>query len=823
MEKVLEEMLPIMAVEHDCILAKNGDVTVAFQVQLPEVFTLSAGEYEALHQTFIKAIKALPKYSVFHKQDWFVNRRYKGDFEKDGDSFLSRSSSRFFNERPFLDHTCYIMLTKKLESRKPSTSLFSSLCRRSIVPGELLQGNALRDFMDAAGQFKSILEGSGFIKVTRLSDTDLISEKKRAGLLERYCSLSPDQDKPLSKDIFFGEDIRVGDDYLQIYTLSDVASLPGLCGSRINYDKYSSDRCKYSVGFAAALGQLLSCNHLYNQYIFVGDASLKIQQLEKKRLRLQSLSAYSRQNAVARDAVNDFLQEAIGQQRLPVQAHFNVCVWSSDKDELKELKNQVATALSQMDASTKQETVGAPQIYWAGIPGNEGDFPMNDTFDSFCEQACCFLNLETSYRSSTSPFGIRLGDRQTGRPLHVDLSDEPMKQGITTNRNKIVIGGSGSGKSMFMCSLLRSYCEQGAHCVVLDVGGSYAGLCKLLNGYYFSYTEQDPIRFNPFYISENDTLDIEKRESIKTLLLALWKRESETFNRSEYVALSNALQLYYEKLEKDKSIFPCFDSFYEFLQEDYVSVLEKERVQQKDFDINNLLYVLKPYYKGGEFSYLLNARENLNLLDERFVVVELDNIKDHPILFSAVTLLVAEMFISKMRKLKGVRKVITIEEAWKAIMRSGMAEFMKYLYKTVRKFFGEAITVTQELSDLISSPVVKEAIISNADCKILLDMRKFQNKFDDIQALLGLSDKGKEMVLSVNRSNEPGRRYREVFIDLGGQVMKVYRYEPSPEEYYAFSTEESEKVKVMAYAERYGGDIKRGIAALVQDLHYQQN
>ncbi|QJB29921.1 TraG family conjugative transposon ATPase [Chitinophaga oryzae] len=823
MEKVLEEMLPIMSVEHDCILSKTGDITVAFQVHLPEIFTLSADDYETLHQTFIKAIKTLPKNSLFHKQDWFINRRYKGDFEKDGDSFLSRSSTRFFNERPFLDHTCYIMITRRLDGRKAASSMFSSLCRRSIIPGELMQPNTLRDFLDAVGQFKSILEGTGFIKLDRIDDAGLVSDRRRAGLIERYCYLTTDQGLPVSKDIMFGDDIRIGDDYLQVYTLADVENLPGLCGSRITYDKYSNDRSKYSVGFAAALGQLLTCDHMYNQFIFIGDASVKIQQLEKKRLRLQSLSAYSRRNAIARDAINDFLQEAVGQQRLPVQAHFNVCIWSHEKNVLKDLKNQVATALAQMDASTKQEVSGAPQIFWAAIPGNEGDFPMNDTFSTFCEQACCFLTLETSYRSSISPFGIRLGDRQTGRPLHVDISDEPMRQGVITNRNKIVIGGSGSGKSMFMCSLLRGYYEQGAHCVVLDVGGSYAGLCRLLNGYYFSYTEQDPIRFNPFYIAENDTLDIEKRESIKTLLLALWKRESETFNRSEYVAISNALALYYEKLDRDKSIFPCFDSFYEFLQDEYVGILEKERVQPKDFDINNLLYVLKPYFRGGEFSYLLNARENLNLLEERFVIVELDNIKDHPILFPVVTLLVMEMFISKMRKLKGTRKLIVIEEAWKAIMRNGMAEFMKYLYKTVRKFYGEAYTVTQELADLISSPVVKEAIIANADCKILLDMRKFSNKFSDIQALLGMSDKGREMVLSVNRANEPGRRYREVFIDLGGQVMKVYRFEPSPEEYYAYSTEEAEKMKVMAYAERYGGDIRRGITALVQDLYDQKN
>jgi hypothetical protein len=205
--------------------------------------------------------------------------------------------------------------------------------------------------------------------------------------------------------------------------------LPALCGSRINYDRYSTDKTKFSVGFASSLGQLLPCNHIYNQYLFIGNAQRTIQKLESKRLRLQSLSAYSRENALARDATNDFLNEAISQQRLPVKAHFNLLVWTDTKEEGNDLKNLVSSALAQMDATAKHETIGAPQIFWAGIPGNEGDFPMNDTFDTFAEQAACFLNMETAYRSSISPVGIRLGDRLTGKPVHVDISDEPVKQG----------------------------------------------------------------------------------------------------------------------------------------------------------------------------------------------------------------------------------------------------------------------------------------------------------------------------------------------------------------------------------------------------------
>jgi len=818
MEKKMEDLLPIMAVEHNCILSKQGDVTVVFKAELPEIFTMSDQEYEAFHQSWIKAIKVLPKFSVFHKQDWFLESAYKADFKSEDSSFLTRSSERFFNERPFLDHCCYIMMTKKPAGRRNATSLFSNLLRSSIVPEETLKPQLLQDFADACGQFKRIMEDSGFIKLERLKNESLRSESRRIGLVEKYCFLSEREESFIFKDIQFDQGLAVGDKYCQLFTLGDAADLPGLCGSRINYDRYSTDKTKFSVGFASTLGQLLSCNHIYNRYIFIEDAQKAIQKLESKRLRLQSLSAYSRENMIARDATNDFLNEAVSQQRLPVKAHFNVLTWSADKEELKEIKNKVSSAMAQMDAAAKQETVGAAQIYWAGIPGNAADFPMNDTFDTFTEQAVCFLNMETGYKSSLSPCGIRLGDRLTGKPVHVDISDEPVRLGICTNRNKFILGPSGSGKSFFTNHMVRSYYEQGTHIVLVDVGHSYKGLCDMVKGYYFTYDEKNPIRFNPFYISEGDSLDTEKKESIKTLLLALWKKDDETFNRSEYVALSNALQLYYEKLDSNGEIFPCFNTFYEFLKGDFISILESDKVKEKDFDVNNFLYVLRPYYQGGEFDYLLNATENLDLLKERFIVFELDNIKDHPILFPVVTIIIMEVFINKMRKLKGIRKMILIEEAWKALMKEGFADYIKYLFKTVRKFFGEAIVVTQEVEDIISSPVVKQAIINNSDCKILLDQSKYQNKFDQIQELLGLTDKEKALVLSVNKANDPARKYKEVFISLGGMLSKVYRTEVSLEEYLAYTTEESEKVKMNAYAQKFGGDIKKGIAAMAQDM-----
>lgn len=807
-EKQLKEVLPIMGIEHDCILSRQGDMTVAFKLSVPEIFTLSGEEYELLHQSWLRAIRVLPPGTTLHKQDWYMQRKVSARSGKQ--TFLNNSADRHFQGRTFLGHECYLMLTKTPRGRKPSTSLFSNLLRPGLVPEESLSTQALDEFLTIADRFKYLLESSQLIRAQRLAAAELLSQPKRMGIIERYCFLPERDDDIVYKDIQFRDGLRIGSDKVAIYTLGDTADMPSMCGARINYEGYSTDKTKFPVSIAASLGLLLPCNHIYNQFIFLGDAGGALKQLEKKRLRLQSLAGHSRENAISLAATNDFLNEAIAEQRLPVRAHFNVMVWSADSQRLKEMQNQVASAMASIDAAAKPETVGAAQIWWAGIPGNAAAFPSNDTFETFAEQACCFLSQESNYKSTTPEQGIRFCDRISSRPIYIDLYDAPRHQGIASNMGTLVCGTSGGGKSMTVNHILHTLLEQGAHCVTIDIGGSYRGLCELAGGYYFTYEESSPIRFNPFFLSKGETLDTEKKESLKALLFALWKQENESFNRSEYVALSGALEGYYRQLSDDPAIFPCFSTFYEYLDRHYQEVLKSQRVRDRDFDVSNFLYVLRPYYHGGEFDYLLNARENLDLLGQPFIVFELDQIKDHPILFPVVTLIIMELFISKMRKLTGKRKVLTIDEAWKAIAKTGMAEFLKYAFKTIRKFNGIPCVVTQELDDLISSPIIKDAIINNADIKILFDMRKFQGKIEKLQDALGMSEKAKTILLSVNKD------HRELFIDIGGQVCKVVRNELCPEEYYAYTTEGAERVKVMELSAKHGS-MQQGIAAMVEE------
>lgn len=818
----LERKFPLLKVEQGCIISKDADLTVGYRVTLPELFTVTAAEYEAIHSTWAKAVKVLPNYTVVHKQDWFIEENYKPDTGKDEMGFLSRAFEMHFNERPYVNHTCYLFLTKTTKEHSRTTSAFNALTRGFLIPKQMQDQDTVQHFLESCEQFERIINESGLVALQRLRDVEIFGSAGEAGIIEKYLTLSQDDTACLQDITLGGAEMRIGDKRLCLHTLSDTDDLPGKITTDMRYERLSTDRSDCRLSFAAPIGVLLPCNHIVNQYLFIEDSAENLSRFEKQARNMHSLSRYSRANQINREWIEEYLNEAHSLGLSSVRAHCNVFAWSEDETTLRRIKNDVGSQLALMECKPRHNTVDTPTLFWAAIPGNEADFPAEESFYTFIEQALCLFIGETTYRDSLSPFGIRMVDRLTGKPLHLDISDLPMKRGVITNRNKFILGPSGSGKSFFTNHLVRQYYEQGTHILLVDTGNSYQGLCTLIHaktggedGVYFTYREDDPIAFNPFY-TEDGIFDIEKKESIKTLILTLWKRDDEAPTRAEEVALSNAVNLYLSKIKSDASVMPSFNTFYEFIRDEYPQILAEKHTREKDFDVWGFLNVLEPYYRGGEYDYLLNSDKQLDLLNKRFIVFELDNIKDNKVLFPIVTIIIMETFINKMRRLKGIRKMILLEEAWKAISKEGMAEYLKYLFKTVRKFFGEAVVVTQEVEDIISSPIVKETIINNSDCKILLDQRKYINKFDAIQSMLGLTNKQRDQVLSINLSNNPSRRYKEVWIGLGGMQSAVYATEVSPEEYYTYTTEETEKLEVLRLAEKLGGNIELAIRQLAE-------
>jgi len=444
----LESRFPILSVENNCIISKEGDITVGFRVELPEIFTVGTDVYEAIHATWAKAIKTLPDYSIVHKQDWYLTENYKPDFENGELSFLTRSYQAHFNERPFLNHYCYVFLTKTTKDRMRMQSNFSSLCRGILIPKEIRDKEGIRRFIEAVAQFQRIINDCGYIRIDQLDEGEILGKGKQSGLLEQYFTLSREENLPL-QDLGLGaEELRIGNKRMVLHTLSDTEDLPGAVSEAARYDRLSTDRSDCMLSFASPVGLMLSCNHIYNQYLFIDNSSDNLKKFEKSARNMHSLARYSRANQINKEWIERYLNEAHSHGSPSVRAHFNVFAWSEDREELRNVKNEVGSALALMECKPRHNTVDAATLFWAGIPGNAGDFPAEESFYTFIEPALCFFTQETNYRDSLSPFGIKLSDRVTGRPLHLDLSDLPLRRGITTNRNKFILGPSGAWRAI---------------------------------------------------------------------------------------------------------------------------------------------------------------------------------------------------------------------------------------------------------------------------------------------------------------------------------------------------------------------------------------
>lgn len=821
----IEDCFPLLAYENGYLISKSGDATRLFEVELAQVFTSSDADFETYHATWCRAMRCLPDFSIVHKQDIFSEEAYEDKTPWEG--FLQDASKRHFGGRKVLNHKCYIYITQSSKRGLRTTSAMNAILRNKIVPSDTIDPDRLDKFSDSVNQFINVLTGGGF-QCRELTEAEVVGDDKHFGLIEKYLSLNYTGNNEYLQDLHVEEkDLLIGDKYVSCFSLGELTDLPSVVETHHRNDKLSTDVSELSNSMVFPLCLGIPFNHIYNQYFFLDDSMDNLKELEKKGKKMESLSAISRENAINKEFNDEYLNEAQIRKERSIHCAFNIMLWDERYSDLIQKNSAIGGNLSLMDCFASKTEVIVPHLFWAGIPGASSNFPVEMKFLTFTAQGCCFINNETNYKSISNAeesWGIKLTDRISGLPIRIDLSEEPYKRGWASAKNKFILGPSGSGKSFFTNVLVAQKYAQGEHVVIVDVGDSYLGLCNLINeqtggkdGIYYTYKDNEPISFNPFYV-EDYVYPEEKMAQLLSLICILWKNEHEEISKAEETQIETALNLYIRLICENRKEFPCFNSFYYFLSHHFKQKVMEEKVRLENFDIENLLQVLAPYAKGGKYDYLLNSREKIDLLHKRFIVFELDNIKDHKVLFPIVTIVLMDTFLTKMRRLNfDEKKVILIEEAWKAISKSGTAEFIKYLYKTVRKHNGEVAIVTQEVGDIIGNEIIKDTIINNADEKVLLDQSKFLNRFDEIQEVLALSEKEKALVLSINRNlNYKNRaRYKEVFISFNSVFSAVYGVEVSKEEYLTFCTTKEEKGKVLLLAEKLGS-MEKGIQKYIE-------
>ena len=552
---------------------------------------------------------------------------------------------------------------------------------------------------------------------------------------------------------------------------------------------------------------------IYNQMIFMPNQKRELSLLDKKKNRHASMPNPS--NLIAVEDIKKVQDVIARENKQLVYAHFNIVVSLPIDEDIQKCTNHLENSFGRMGIHISKRAYNQLELFVNSFPGNcYGMNPDYDRFLTLSDAATCLMYKEHIQHSEDTPLKVYYTDRQ-GVPVAIDISGKEGKNKITDNSNFFILGPSGSGKSFFTNSMVRQLWEQNTDIVLVDTGNSYEGLCDYVNGKYISYTEEHPITMNPFAINREE-LNIEKIGFLKNLIMLIWKGTNGKITKTEDHLIEDVITEYYDahfRLGKVKEL--SFNTFYEYSTKRIPEIVRDNNLEGIDLATYN--YLLKDFYRGGNHELTLNENLDTALFDETFIVFEIDSIKDDPLLFPLVTLIIMDVFIQKMR-IKKNRKVLVIEEAWKAIASPMMAEYIKYLYKTARKFWASVGVVTQEIQDIVGSPIVKEAIINNSDVIMLLDQSKFKERFDEIKAILGLTEVDCRKIFTINRlENKEGRSFfREVFIRRG-QNAAVFGVEEPHECYMTYTTERAEKEALKLYKRELKCSHQQAIEAYCRD------
>ena len=771
------------------LYTKTGEYSAILKIENPvQKYSANIDNYYEFTNLLTALAQTLGEGYAIHKQDVFIKKQFH-DETNDNHEFLSESYFRYFTGRTYTDVQTYLIITQ--ENKKSHLFSFDS--------------KKWRDFLVKIRKVKDQLKDSGV-------DSAYLDGATARNYVDRYFSMNF-TGKIVSMTNFKVDDesISMGNKRCKVYSLVDVdcINLPGVIRP---YTNIEVNNTSMPVDLVSLVDNIpVAETVIYNQMLFMPNQKRELSLLDKKKNRHASMPNPS--NLIAVEDIKK-VQDVIAREQL-VYAHFNLVVSVPIDEDIQKCTNHLENSFGRMGIHISKRAYNQLELFVNSFPGNcYGMNPDYDRFLTLSDAATCLMYKEHIQHSEDTPLKVYYTDRQ-GVPVAIDISGKEGKNKITDNSNFFILGPSGSGKSFFTNSMVRQLWEQNTDVVLVDTGNSYEGLCDYVNGKYISYTEEHPITMNPFAIKREE-LNIEKIGFLKNLIMLIWKGTNGRITKTEDHLIEDVITEYYDahfRTGKVKEL--SFNTFYEYSTARIPEIVRDNNLEGIDLATYN--YLLKDFYKGGNHELTLNENLDTALFDETFIVFEIDSIKDDPLLFPLVTLIIMDVFIQKMR-IKKNRKVLVIEEAWKAIASPMMAEYIKYLYKTARKFWASVGVVTQEIQDIVGSPIVKEAIINNSDVIMLLDQSKFKERFDEIKAILGLTDVDCRKIFTINRlENKEGRSFfREVFIRRG-QNAAVFGVEEPHECYMTYTTERAEKEALKLYKRELRCSHQQAIEAYCRD------
>ena len=670
------------------IYTKTGEYSAVLKLENPvQKYCANIDSYYEFTQLFTAIAQTLGEGYAIHKQDIFIRKKFTEESDENRE-FLSTSYFRYFNGRPYTDSECYLTITQEVKKSR----LFS------------FDGKKWRDFLVKIRKVHDQLRDAG-VQVRFLNRQE-VNE-----YVDRYFAMNF-RDKVVSMTNFKVDDecISMGDKRCKVYSLVDVdnVSLPSVIHPYTNVEVNNSSMPMDLVSVVSGIPNTEAV--VYNQMIFIPNQKRELALLDKKKNRHASMPNPGNQMAV--EDIKRVQEVVARESKQLVYTHYNLVVAMSADTDIHKCTNHLENQFSRMGIHISKRAYNQLELFVNSFPGN--CYGMNPDYDRFLtlgDAAACLMYKERILHSEKTPLKIYYTDRQ-GVPVAIDITGKEGAEKLTDNSNFFCLGPSGSGKSFHMNSVVRQLHEQGTDVVMVDTGNSYEGLCEYLGGKYISYTEECPITMNPFRINRQE-LNVEKTGFLKNLVLLIWKGSQGTVTKTEDRLIEQVITEYYdtyfngfdgftppqredlrksllidernksgnraesetelnarietvideiERRRKELKVESLsFNTFYEFSVQRIPDICNENSIT--GIDISTYRYMMKDFYRGGNHDKTLNENMDSSLFDETFIVFEIDSIKDDPLLFPLVTLIIMDVFLQKMR-IKKNRKVLVIEEAW---------------------------------------------------------------------------------------------------------------------------------------------------------------
>ena len=843
----IQDCIPVVLVSDGVILARDGSVTLGWELFPPEEYSVTQEGYDTMTTLMASAFRGLPEWTMVHRQDIYRKRRYH---DVPRGAFLDRCFSEHFEGREYLEHRQFIWF-----SFNPATP-----GRAGTMKGTL-QGAAtgiryrspelrglperIREFRTRCLEFVSVFASAGGFRSRAVTSEDLEGVPGGDdGLLEEYkCWFGG----PLSgTDIAQRDGTYLDRDSRRLFShsFSRTDDMPGEVSNTLKVRSLSTSDCDILLSSGSPLGSGLPFEHIVNAYYLYPSQQHALRELDRRMKNMTSMSRGSAENTVHAEGIARFIDMIHAESTAAVYTHLNILSWGPRESELA-MRGRVGAAISSMGLTGKLNTVDTPQLWIAGLPGAEMEIGEDNLMIAELEQAMCLGVNESFVRDFPGGGNLRICDRHRHVPVVIDTQQGAYDAKYIENYNAFILGPSGSGKSFFTNWYVRSCFDLGQHVFIIDKGDSYEGLCAVIreetggkDGVYYTWSADHPFAFAPFEGCRGwgeETGGVSGLSFFVSLLKIIWSPRGGWDAASDAV-LFRIIQDYLETLPAEGED-PVFEDFLRFVRDEIRPRILKDtsngapepyivggvEVTGALFDIRSFLVALDPYGETGRFSFLLNERHPADLFTSRFVVFEVDAISEmDPTLYALCTFCIIHSFERKMRSDSEAFRLMFIEEAWQAIATEGTADYLRALWKTARKYHTSATVVTQQVSDIISSPIIKDAILSNSPVKILLDQRSNAASLESIASLLGLSPLEQALVRSVGRDLPEDALYREVFITLGGKRSGVYALEVSPEEALIYESDKVAKRPLLEAARKGGSIIAAARALAGHDKKAQQ-